>query len=149
MWRTADSRRRPETLPDPIPFDIDARVATLRSLFADRPAVTLVLFSFGSFVAEDANRPDTTGIAKQLVGEFGFPVAGTPTADTLTYTLPSGDFVVGGCHPSIFTFVPREAIPSEMAPPQAAMAAAMLGRDLRRLDAFALQVVHGDAAAAS
>jgi hypothetical protein len=148
-WRIQDARRRPQRLPDPVPFDVDARVAMLRSLFADRPPISLVLFSFGSFVALDVGQPDVIGMAKQLIGQFGIPVAGTPTADTMTYKLPSGDFVIGGCHPSIFTFVPSDAIPSNMAPDRALMAAALLGRDLRHLDAFALEVVHADTAAAS
>lgn len=147
--RILNARRRPTRLPDPVPFDVDARLAVLRALFADRPSVSLVLFSFGSFVALDAGQPNAAETAKQLVGEFGFPVAGTPTADTLTYRLPSGDFVVGGCHPSIFTFVPGEAVSGNVPADRAAMAAAMLGRDLRHWDAFALRVVRGDAAAAS
>lgn len=148
-WRIQDARRKPQRLPTPVPFDVDARVALLRSLFADRPFTSLVLFSFGSFVVLDAGERDAIGVAKHLVGEFGFPVAGTRTADTLTYKLPSGDYVVGGCHPSIFTFVPGEAMPGNTPPDRATMAAAMLGRDLRHLDAFALEVVRHDTAAAS
>jgi hypothetical protein len=148
--RVKESRRPPEKLPDAPPYDPNERMSMLRALFADQDISSYVLFSYGTFVALSARADDPIAEAKSILDRHGHPIAGTPTADTLTYELPTGDFVIGGRHPSIFTFIPREAFRSDaresIGSSRAANAAAMYGRDLRDLDAFALDVVHSETA---
>jgi hypothetical protein len=105
--RVKESRRPPEKLPDAPPYDPNQRMSTLRALFADRAVSSYVLFSFGTFVTVSGRSDDPIAEAKSILDRYGHAIAGTPTADTLTYELLTGDFVVGGHHPSIFTFIPE------------------------------------------
>jgi hypothetical protein len=148
--RVKESRRPPEKLAAAPPYDPRQRMITLRALFADRAINSYVLFSFGTFVTLSARSDDPIAEAKSILDRYGHPIAGTPAADTITYELPTGDFVVGGHHPSIFTFIPKEAfrmdVRESIGSRRAANAAAIYGLDLRDLDSFALSVVHSETA---
>ena len=140
-WRIRAARLPPKSLPDAPVFDVEARTLLWRSLFADRPIITLVLFSYGTCVVSTRRSGDPVGDARELLDRFGHPLAGTPSADMLIYPLPTGDFVIGGGHPDIYTLVPRDAFPDGLETGTRTSTAALLGRAIRDLDAFALNVV--------
>ena len=139
--RTRDARVLHAPLPDPPTFDVESRVRMWRSLFADQASASLVLFSFGTCVVLVTPAEDPAGEAKKLLEQYGHPVAGTPSADALVYRLPNDEFVITGGHQNIFTFVSADMVPAGVGSPMRDHAVALLGRDLRDLDAFALDVI--------
>ena len=139
--RIRDSRVPHAPLPEPPNFEVEERARVWRSLFADRAITSLVLFSFGTCVVSVTPDDHPADTAKKLLDEFGHPVAGTRSADGLVYRLPNDEFVIGGGHPNIFTFVSSDMVPTDRANPMRDHAVWLLGRTLRDLDAFALDVI--------
>jgi hypothetical protein len=137
--REVDARTPPRALPDRPAVDLSDRVRRWHELLSDDAVRAFVLFSYGTCVALVEEFEDPAAVARELLRQFGPAVAGTPSADMRLYTLPeTGDFVVGGYHPNLLTYVPRQAVADAASPD---LAAAFGGRDLRVLDSFALEII--------
>ena len=141
-WRIADATTPPSEFPEPIKFDPAQRADLWRYLTEEPEVRSLVLFSYGTCVVSTDDSADPTIDAKKLISEFGHPIPGTSSADTLVYDLPdSGDFVVRGTHPNILTHVRRVLIAPNIPDEQLHAAASWIGRDFLSLDAFSQKVV--------
>src|SRR5690606_17179163 len=133
----------PPAFPEPPRTDVVNRVRRWAELLDSDQIRSFVLFSYGTCVVSVDDGSDPVADAKRLLSEFGPAIPGTPSADMFVYTLPdTGDFVVGGHHPNILTFVPLDLLPSGIPAEELSTVAAYFGRDLRVLDAFALDVAH-------
>jgi len=112
--RIQDATTPPAVFPEPIKFDVESRAALWNKLFLGSPVKSFVMFSYGTCVVSIDEHTDPIDEAKKLLTAYGHAVAGTPSADMLVYVLPdTQDFVIGGHHPNILTFVPREIFPTE------------------------------------
>lgn len=142
-WRAQEAMTPPQVLPEPPVTEVVSRARRWAEILGVDQIRSFVLFSYGTCIVSVDEVADPVADAKNLLKEFGHAIPGTPSADMFVYTLPdTGDFVVGGQHPYILTFVPRDMFGAEAAADELCTAAAFCGRDLRVLDTFALDAVH-------
>ena len=140
--RIKDATTPPPTFPDPPEIDVDQRSKQWAELLGNGEMRSFVLFSYGTCVVI-ADDGDPAALAEALLQQYGHSIPGTPSGDMLVYTLPdTGDFIIGGYHPNILTFVPRDTLPPDASSEELRTMAGFCGRDLRVLDTFALNVVH-------
>lgn len=141
--RIKDAMTPPRHFPDPPEFDGARRAGRWMEILGNSAIRSVVLFSYGTCVVSVDDDDDPAARARELLQAFGHAIPGTRSGDMLVYVLPdTGDFVIGGHHPNILTFVSRAMFPPDASDEQLRMAAAFRGRDLRVLDTFALDVVH-------
>ena len=136
----------PQPVPEPPPVEMppvpDAMVLTAqwRRILERQNLSAWVLFSYGTCVIFQSAVEDPRTEAINLLRTFGPVSIGTPAADMLVYTLKNnGDYVVGGHHPQIFTFVNSVfGLGGSTLP-------GTIGRRLRHTDAHVLNVIHVEA----
>ncbi|MCE9548090.1 MAG: hypothetical protein K8T25_21665 [Planctomycetia bacterium] len=142
--RIRNAMTPPRTLPDPPLWDVAQRVKLWTEVLGNKAAVrSFVLFAHGTCVVSVDDDAEPAPQAKSLLKAFGHSIPGTPSADMLVYALPDTcDFVIGGHHPNILTFVSRDTFSSDVATEQLRTLAGFWGRELRVLDTFTLNVIH-------
>jgi len=141
--RAKAAKTPPQVFPPPLSeSQVAALTALLPQLFVGSPVVALVLFSYGTFVVLVDLDFDFIEKAKELLSACGPTAAGTPSGDMLVFRLESGDFLIGGHHPNMLTFVSRSALADTLSADRLDVAAAYYGRDRRVFDAFSQSVVH-------
>lgn len=142
-WRIRDATTPPADYPKPVEFDPVQRAEVWQSLTANPAVRSLVLFSYGTCIVITDEIEDSSDSAKQLLSQYGHAIPGTPSGDMLVYELPeSSDFVVGGHHPNILTYVTGRLFDEDAIIDQLHTSVAFLGRDFRCLDTFTQKIVH-------
>lgn len=126
--RIKDAMTPPRHFPDPPESDVARRAGRWMEILCNSAIRPIALFSFGTCVVSVDDNDDPAARARELLQAFGHAIPGTRSGDMLVYVLPdTGDFVIGGHHPSILTFVSRDKSATDASVEQLPMPAAFRG----------------------